>query len=67
LIMDWCTAAKESLAIALLIPAFFGVMCFVLWENGFKVLGWKYIARLTLVAAFFPWVWEVIDAYKAMI
>lgn len=64
--MDWYTALKGSIAMALGVPVFFGIMCFVLWENGFKVLGWKYIARLTLVMAAFPWILEAIDAYKAI-
>ncbi|MBP2156895.1 hypothetical protein [Erwinia rhapontici] len=61
---DVYAALKGSVAMALAIPAFFSVMCFILWENGFKVLGWKYIVRLTIVMASFPWVWELIDAFK---
>lgn len=63
--MDWHTALKGSIALALGVPALFAIMSFVVWQNGFKMLGWKYIARLTLVMAIFPWILEAIDAYKA--
>lgn len=61
---DVYAALKGSVAMALAIPALFSVMCFITWENGFKILGWKYVGRLTIVMATFPWVWELIDAFK---
>jgi len=62
--MDFVTAIKGSVAMALAVPSLFAIMSFVLWQNGFKVLGWKYIARLTFVMAL-PWIFEAITAYKA--
>lgn len=63
--MDWYSAIKGSVTMIIAIPALFVVMSFVLWQNAIKVVGWKYIARLTLVIASFPFIFEAINALKA--
>ncbi|WP_336804053.1 hypothetical protein [Erwinia aphidicola] len=36
---------------AMVMPALAGVVSFLMWQNAFKDLGWKFIARLSVVMA----------------
>ena len=36
---------------AMAIPSLAAVVSFVMWQNAFKDLGWKFIARLSVVMA----------------
>ncbi|EGL8525742.1 hypothetical protein V4F76_003280 [Salmonella enterica] len=38
------------------IPAIIGIMSFITWENGFRVLGAGYICRMTLVFIVLVWI-----------
>ncbi|EAY4679466.1 hypothetical protein NF98_11650 [Salmonella enterica subsp. enterica serovar Rubislaw] len=38
------------------IPAIIGLMSFITWENGFRVLGVGYICRMTLVFIVLVWI-----------
>lgn len=54
----------QCLAMVAVTNAFIGVMCFVTWENGFKMLGYKYIARMSVVVGLMPIIWRLIDTLK---
>lgn len=38
-----------AIGFALLMPAYLAFMSFVMWDNGFRVLGWGFILRVTLL------------------
>ncbi len=54
--MDLYKAAIATLLVVIGFPAFVGVISFITWENGFKVLGWPFVARMTLVLIVIIWV-----------
>ncbi|MET3817264.1 hypothetical protein [Pantoea sp. UYEF8] len=41
-------------------PAFVGIMSFITWQNGFKMLGLPYITRMILVLVVVVWVMALI-------
>ncbi|MDU4128655.1 hypothetical protein [Pantoea sp.] len=41
-------------------PAFVGIMSFITWQNGFKMLGLPYITRMILVLVVVVWAMAII-------
>lgn len=52
--MDIYKAVIATVTVAAAFPVVVVVMSFVMWQNGFKVMGWPYVARMSvaLVALF---------------
>ncbi|WP_313686058.1 hypothetical protein [Pantoea sp.] len=62
--MDLEKTIIATLAAAAGMPAFAGIISFVMWQNAFRVLGWKYIARLSLVLVLLVWINAAIPGPK---
>lgn len=46
------------------IPTYLGLMSFIMWENGFRIMGIGWIARLTTVLVVGLWVCITIKKYS---
>lgn len=46
------------------IPTYLGLMSFIMWENGFRIMGIGWIARLTTVLVVSLWVCIAIKKYS---
>ncbi|WP_416413767.1 hypothetical protein [Pantoea sp. App145] len=62
--MDLYKTIIATLVAIAAMPAFVGIMSFIMWQNGFRVLGWKYIARFSLVLVLLVWILAAIPGPK---
>ena len=52
-----------AIGFALIMPAYMALMCFITWDNAFRILGWGFVLRVTLVLQI---VLALAAAYKNM-
>lgn len=53
-----------TLCVVVGVPGLLAVMSFVVWQNGFKVLGVGYVTRLTVVLVVFLWIFCALSKIK---
>ncbi|CAI1021660.1 hypothetical protein [Serratia ficaria] len=47
---------------AMILPVWFVIMSFCLWQNGFKILGWKMVLRMSCVLPVFLWIFAAFSS-----